>query len=150
LVVRGGGAGDPAVRHAIREQLLANACGLVVDTGINYYGWTREEALAFLRAYLPYEDDELERELIRPAVDEPASLTPAALGAREVRGLRRWAERELGGSFSLPVFHHEVLSRGALPLPVLGSHLEWWIWKERSGVAVDTSSGRPRSARHAR
>ena len=117
---------------------LAFACGLVVDVGVNYFGWTREEALGFLRSHLPDSDDELEREILIPALERPGSLTAATLGVRELRGMRRWAERELGEHFDLRAFHDEVLSLGSVPLTVLGRHLEWWIWKTRQ-----TTSSRP-------
>lgn len=131
---------DAEDRIGVRLQELANACGLVVDTGINYFGWTREQALAFLRLHLADDDEELEREFVIPVVEEPGSLTAAALGGRELRGFRRWAQRELGDRFVLPAFHLEVLALGALPLPVLGSHLEWWIWKERTTSLPDTGA----------
>lgn len=121
-------------RFGFRLKALEAACGLVVDTGINGLGWSRADALAFLRAWLPDGDAELEREFVSEAVEAPGTLAAAALGARELRGLRRWAERELGGRFSLAAFHRELLRTGSVPLPVLGSHLERWIW-ERNNAA---------------
>jgi uncharacterized protein (DUF885 family) len=121
-------------RFGLRLRTLEAACGLVVDTGINGLGWSRGDALAFLRAWLPYGDADLEREYVVEAVEAPGTLAAAALGARELRGLRRWVERELGGRFSLAALHQELLRSGSLPLPVLGSHLERWIW-ERNNAA---------------
>lgn len=123
---------SPAERLSVRLLALRAACGLVVDTGINYFGWSREHALDFLRRHLPEEDAALERDFIIAAAEEPASLTAAALGARELRALRRWAEAELGGRFDLRAFHEGVLGAGALPLPVLGAHLEWWIYEQQA------------------
>ncbi|HEX6317086.1 MAG TPA: DUF885 domain-containing protein [Gemmatimonadaceae bacterium] len=117
-------------RFSLRLRELAFACGLVVDTGINALGWSRSDALGFLRAYLPNDDDDLEREFVLRASAVPGELSAATLGARELRGLRLWAMRELGDRFSLPAFHAEVLRVGSVPLPVLGSHLERWIWEQ--------------------
>ena len=119
----------PWQRFGIRLRELAAACGLVVDTGINAMGWKREDALAFLRAWLPDDDRDLEREFILVAIESPGTLSAATLGARELRGLRRWAMRELGNRFSMAAFHEEVLRTGSVPLPVLGQHLERWIWE---------------------
>lgn len=124
----------PWERFGLRIRELAAACGLVVDTGINALGWSRTDALNFLRAYLPDDDVDLEREFIFPAAESPATLAAAALGARELRGLRRWAMRELGDRFSLQAFHAELLRIGSVPLPVLGSHLERWIWDQKNPV----------------
>jgi uncharacterized protein (DUF885 family) len=118
----------PWQRFSLRLRELAAACGLVVDTGINALGWTREDAMTFLRGYLPYDDDDLERDFIFAAVESPATLTGGALGARELRGLRHWAARESGDRFTLAAFHQEVLRVGSVPLPVLGAHLERWLW----------------------
>ena len=120
----------PWQRFGLRLRELAAACGLVVDTGINALGWTRADALDFLRAYLPYDDDDLDREFVLPAIERPGMLSAATLGARELRGLRRWAMRESGDRFRLASFHAEVLRVGSVPLPVLGSHLERWIWEQ--------------------
>ena len=124
----------PAQRVGIRLRELAAACGLVVDTGINAFGWTRENALEFLGSYLPLDDEDLELEFIVEAVEAPGSLGAGALGARELRGLRQWAAQELGPKFSLAAFHRELLRVGSVPLPVLGSHLERWIWEQNRPV----------------
>jgi uncharacterized protein (DUF885 family) len=129
-------------RFGARLVALADACGLVIDTGINYFGWSRERALEFLREHLPDDDEELEQSFIIPAAEAPGSLTAATLGARELLGLRRWAERELGSRFNLVAFHNELLSIGSLPLPVAGAHLEWWIWQQQRTVP-DTTRGTP-------
>ena len=118
----------PWQRFSLRMRELAAACGLVIDTGINALGWNRSDALTFLRAYLPDDDDDLERDFIFPAAERPGELAAATLGARELRGLRRWAMRELGERFALPAYHAEVLRVGSVPLPILGTHLERWIW----------------------
>ena len=133
------GALTPWQRFGVRMRELAAACGLVVDTGINAAGWSRADALEFLRAYLPDSDDDLERDFIVEAVEAPASLAGATLGARELRGLRRWAMRELGDRFSAPAFHREILRVGSVPLPVLGSHLERWIWEQKNAAAPSSA-----------
>lgn len=117
-------------RFGVRLRELAAACGLVVDTGINALGWSRDDALAFLRAYLLRDDADLVEEFIVEAIESPGALSAAALGARELRGLRHWAMRELGDRFSLREFHAELLRIGSVPLPVLGSHLERWMWEQ--------------------
>lgn len=132
----------PWERFGLRIRVLAAACGLVVDTGINALGWSRTDALNFLRAYLPDDDAYLEQEFVFPAVESPGVLAAAALGARELRGLRRWAMRELGDRFSLQAFHAELLRTGSVPLPVLGSHLERWIWDQKNPVPPPAATRR--------
>ena len=129
----------PWQRFGLRMRELAAACGLVVDTGINAAGWSRADALAFLRAYLPDSDEDFDRDFILEAIEAPASLAGATLGARELRGLRRWAMRELGDRFNAPAFHREVLRVGSVPLPVLGSHLERWIWEQKHSTVPSSA-----------
>lgn len=119
---------SPRDRFSLRMRELVSACALVVDTGINALGWSRGQALAFLRAYLPDDDEDLDRDFIFPSAERPGELSAATLGARELRGLRLWAMRESGSRFSLREFHAELLRVGSVPLPVLGAHLERWIW----------------------
>ena len=133
---------NAAQRFGIRLRELAAACGLVIDTGINAFGWTRDDALAFLRAYLPLEDADLEREFIVEAIEGPGALGAGTLGARELRGLRQWAQRELGARFTLAAFHQELLRVGSVPLPVLGSHLERWIWEQNRPAPVPPDARR--------
>ncbi|HEX7123304.1 MAG TPA: DUF885 domain-containing protein, partial [Gemmatimonadaceae bacterium] len=132
-------ADSPAQRLGSRLLLLHGACGLVIDTGINYFGWTRDQALEFLREYLPDSDEALEREFIVPAAEDPASLVAGTVGAREFRGLRRWAQEELEDAFDAADFHTTILLSGALPLPVVGTRLEWWLW-ERTAARADTAA----------
>ena len=132
--------GDDVAHLGATLTELSFACGLVVDTGINYFGWTWGDALAFLRAHLPESDDELTHDILVPAIELPASLTAATLGARELHALRRWVEQQLGERFDLRAFHDEVLSEGAIPLPALGAHLEWWIWKQQQKPTSPTAN----------
>lgn len=133
---------SPAARFGTRLEELALACGLVVDTGINAFLWSRDDALAFLRSYLPFDEAELER-YVTMAVERPGWLSAAPLGARELRGLRAWVQQELGDRFSLARFHAEVLRVGSVPLPVLGSHLERWIWEEQVASQRQNPAGSP-------
>ena len=136
------GAFAPWERYSLRLRELAAACGLVVDTGINAFGWTRRDALDFLRSNLPWDDADLERDFIVAANESPGAMAAATLGARELRGLRRWAMTELGERFDLAAFHREVLRIGSVPLPILGTHLERWIWEQNNPPAPPAGDAR--------
>ncbi len=131
----------------LREMTIA--CGLVIDTGVNYFGWTPEQALAFLRHQLPYDDAELEQQFIVPTMESPGRLSAGALGARELKGMRDWIGTERGEGFDRSRFVDALLSQGAVPLPVLGSHLEWWLWESTRPAPTDTG-GRQAATRQRR
>jgi len=123
-----------------------NAAFLVVDTGIHYFGWTRQQGLALLRRYSLASDAHLSALLADRVIATPGAAGAATLGAREFAAMRAWMQRELGSDFSPPAWHAELLSLGPAPLPVLGMHLEWWAWSERNRIAEaaarDTASVR--------
>ena len=102
------------------------ACRLVVDTGIHYMGWTRDQAEAcFL------ENSALAPHNIRTEVSRYISWPGQALayktGEMLMRDLRIRAEERLGTHFDIREFHDELLSEGAVPLGYLEDRTEAWI-----------------------
>ncbi len=94
------------------------AARLVVDTGLNVLGWSRQRALDYL-----VENAGLDPDLAGSEVDRyvawPGQATAYMLGALEIRALREEAERALGDRFDVRAFHDAVLEDGAVPLPML-------------------------------
>lgn len=102
------------------------ACRLVVDTGIHYMGWTRDQAEAcFL------ENSALAPHNIRTEVSRYISWPGQALayktGELLMRDLRARAEARLGEAFDIRDFHDELLSEGAVPLGYLEDRTMAWI-----------------------
>jgi uncharacterized protein (DUF885 family) len=56
----------------------------------------------------------------------PGQAVSYLIGKREILRLRAQAEAILGEQFSIRDFHSAVLENGAVPLPVLGSHISRW------------------------
>jgi uncharacterized protein (DUF885 family) len=140
---------DPADAYGrLLDEGLAAAL-LVVDTGIHYLGWTRTQAMAVLRAHSLESDATLDTMFVERVVNAPGRAGAAALGAREFAAMREWAEGELSASFDLRSWHDELLSLGALPLPVVGTHFEWWIWDVRRR-AEEAAAARAKAARDAK
>lgn len=102
------------------------ACRLVIDTGVHHYGWSREQALAYLRDNTALSEHEVTTEVDR-YISWPAQALSYKLGEIEIWKLRRQAESELGARFDLKAFHDFVLQQGSVPLPVLRSQVEGWI-----------------------
>jgi uncharacterized protein (DUF885 family) len=88
---------------------------LVVDTGMNVLGWTRERAGKYLRDTVFMPPDEIDSELLRYAVDDPGQALGYHLG--------HWYLRELRADRDPRDFHEAVLGEGPLPLGVLGDSL---------------------------
>jgi uncharacterized protein (DUF885 family) len=100
---------------------------LVVDTGMNALGWTRAQAIDFLRAHTFQSDAEIETETLRYSCDIPGQALAYKLGAIEILALREQAKRELGPAFDLREFHQAVLGGGTVPMPVLRQRVQRWM-----------------------
>ena len=102
------------------------ACRLVVDTGIHYFGWTRQQAINFMA-----ENTALSLHDIRSEVDRYIAWPGQALGYKigelKIRELRAHAEKELGDNFDIREFHDALLLQGSVPLDVLSQQIDAWI-----------------------
>lgn len=99
---------------------------LVVDTGLNLYGWSRDQAAAYMKANTTESDAQVASEVLRYGTDLPAQALAYRAGFVELTRLRQKAEQTLGDHFDVRAYHEEVLGPGALPFPVLDGHLERW------------------------
>jgi len=97
---------------------LWRAGRLVVDTGIHYLQWSREDAIEYLTANTSFTEEEIVREVERYIV-WPGQATSYKIGQMRIRDLRDYAREELGDDFDWGEFHDVVLTNGSLPLPVL-------------------------------
>lgn len=102
------------------------ACRLVIDTGVHYYGWDREKALAYLRDNAALSEHEVRTEVDR-YISWPAQALSYKLGEMLIREKRRRAEEVLGKSFDQRYFHDVILGLRSVPLNVLGEELDAWI-----------------------
>lgn len=102
------------------------AVRLVVDTGIHYYGWSREQAIDYFAELAPKTRKEIEVEVDRYIV-WPGQALSYKMGELKIRELRARASRVLGEKFQLRAFHDIVLGQGALPLGVLDKQIEQWL-----------------------
>ncbi len=102
------------------------ACRLVVDTGIHWYGWSREQAEACLLDNSALAPHNVRTEVSR-YISWPGQALAYKTGEILIRELREQAEETLGDSFDLRDFHDHILAPGAIPLSALRSRMEDWI-----------------------
>ena len=107
------------------------ACRLVIDTGVHHKGWTREQALAYLRDNTALSEHEVTTEIDR-YISWPGQALSYKLGEIAIMRLRREAEAALGAKFDVRKFHDVVLAQGSLPLPVLESQIRAYIAEAKS------------------
>jgi len=102
------------------------ALGMVIDTGLQAQGWTRAQALEYLRAHLPLDGGAAQRVVDR-AIALPGEALACGVGLREIRALRAEAQQRLGARFVASEFHAALLAEGALPLDLLAMRLRRWM-----------------------
>jgi uncharacterized protein (DUF885 family) len=105
---------DPVDRYGRLSAERFQAARLVLDTGLNVLGWSRERAAAYLRVNGFMAEAEIDTELLRYAIDDPGQALAYHLG--------HWYLRQLRGSRDARDFHQAVLDQGPLPLAILGQY----------------------------
>jgi uncharacterized protein (DUF885 family) len=107
------------------------ASRLVVDTGIHAKGWTKEQAVAFMKDNTTLTDANIDAEVNR-YISNPGQALAYKLGELKIRELRSKAEKILGSKFDLRHFHDAVLGQGAVPLDALEAQVNAWIESEKA------------------
>lgn len=102
---------------------------LVVDTGLHAKGWSREQAVEFLRQNTPMPQVEIDNEVDR-YLAYPGQALSYMVGRLEILRIREKARQALGDRFDIKAFHDLVLGGGALPLPVLDAVVDEWIGEQ--------------------
>lgn len=107
------------------------ACRLVVDTGIHAKGWSKAQAIAFMRDNSALTDANIEAEVNR-YISWPGQALAYKIGELKIRQLRDLANKELGAKFDLAAFHDTVLGQGSVPLDVLETMVKDWIAADKA------------------
>lgn len=115
------------------------ACRLVVDTGLHWMGYTREQAeQCFL------ENSALAPHNIKTEVERymswPGQALAYKIGELKIVELRERAEAGLGADFDIRRFHDAVLENGGIPLDILEAQIDRFIFDERNRLARDRPS----------
>ncbi|WP_083537668.1 DUF885 family protein [Pseudoxanthomonas mexicana] len=110
------------------------ATRLVIDTGVHHKGWTRDQALAYLRDHTALSEHEVTTEVDR-YISWPAQALSYKLGEIAIVRLRGEAEQALGPKFDVKAFHDAVLKQGSVTLPVLESQIRAFITESKAGPA---------------
>ena len=106
------------------EMFRANR--LVVDTGMHFKRWTREEAMAYMKKTTGMSDTEVRVEIERYIV-WPGQATSYKMGMLKILELRQKAKNALGEKFDIKKFHTILLDQGIVPLFILEDIVDQWI-----------------------
>ena len=112
------------------------AARLVVDTGIHSQGWSRDQAIQYMRKYTALPDHEIETEVDR-YIAWPGQALSYYLGEMAIKKARAKAEAALGDKFNIRAFHDAVLQLGSVPLPLLEARIDRFIAEGGKGPYPD-------------
>jgi uncharacterized protein (DUF885 family) len=97
---------------------------LVVDTGMNYFDWSREGAMEYMRRNLTLSETQIETESLRYSTDIPAQALAYKTGERTMLQLRERARATLGSAFDIRKFHGWLIDHGSMTLDTLREHVD--------------------------
>lgn len=122
---------DPYSRYGQLIYDMWRAVRLVVDTGIHYFGWSRQEAIDYFKDNAAKTEADIINEIDR-YIGWPGQALAYKIGQLKMLELRALAEEELGTRFDIRAFHDELLGAGAIPLDALEVRMTRWIELEKT------------------
>jgi len=117
---------DPYDKFGQLTYDMWRAIRLVVDTGMHYKGWSRDEAVNLFIENSAKSILDINNEVDR-YIAWPGQALAYKIGQLKILELRNKAENLLGEKYDIKDFHHEVLKRGSLPLDLLEYYIDEWI-----------------------
>ena len=117
---------DPYDKFGQLTYDMWRAIRLVVDTGMHYKDWSREDAVNLFIENSAKSILDINNEVDR-YIAWPGQALAYKIGQLKILELRNKAEKMLGDKYDIKEFHDEVLKRGSLPLDLLEYYIDEWI-----------------------
>jgi uncharacterized protein (DUF885 family) len=99
---------------------------LVVDTGVHYKHWSRQQMVDFFRQHTAMDEPNIQTEVDR-YIAWPGQALAYKVGQMKILELRDRTRQKLLGDFDIRAFHDAVLDHGALPLDILEEQVQRYI-----------------------
>ena len=117
---------DPLTNLGRLQAEQFRAVRLVVDTGIHFKRWTRDQAIKFMREHTGMPLGEVITEIERYIVT-PGQACAYKIGMMKILELREKARSVMGENFDIREFHNVILKNGSMPLEILEQVVEQYI-----------------------
>ena len=117
---------DPYDKFGQLTYDMWRAIRLVVDTGMHYKGWSRDDAINLFLENTAKSQLDIENEVDR-YIAWPGQALAYKIGQLKILELRLKSEKMLGDKYDIKDFHHEILKRGSVPLDILEDYINEWI-----------------------
>lgn len=118
--------GDPFGDLGRLQAEAYRAARLVVDTGLHYKKWTREQAIEYFAEATGTAMSDVVSAIDR-YIAWPGQALGYKLGMIKLVELREWAKQQLGQQFDIKAFHDVVLLKGARPLALVEEDVQAWV-----------------------
>ncbi len=109
---------------------MFRAVRLVVDTGLHYKKWSREQAIKYMAETTGTVESDVIAEIER-YMAWPGQALGYKMGMINILRLREEAKKQLGDTFDIKAFHDLVLLKGAMPMTVLNDNVAQWIKQQK-------------------
>ncbi len=117
---------DPYQYFGKLSDEMLRAMRLVVDTGLHAKGWSREQAIQYMKDNSPMAESDIVAEVER-YMAIPGQALSYKIGQLKIIELREKSEKALGNKFDLKAFHDQILTTGSLPMAVMEQKIDRWI-----------------------
>jgi uncharacterized protein (DUF885 family) len=124
---------DPLSDYGRLSDELLRADRLVLDTGVHYKHWTRQQMVDYFHAHSSQDEPDVQAETDR-YITWPGQALAYKMGELKILELRARAKTALGGKFDIRAFHDAILDGGALPLDVLETRIDGWIAVQKAKI----------------
>ncbi|HEU0276886.1 MAG TPA: DUF885 family protein [Rhodanobacteraceae bacterium] len=131
---------DPLSDYGRLSDELLRAARLVLDTGVHYKHWTRQQMVDYFHAHTGEDEPDVQAETDR-YITWPGQALGYKLGELKILELRARAREALGAKFDIRAFHDQILGGGALPLDVLDQRVQAWIAAVKANRAAPSTGG---------
>ena len=120
---------DPYSKFGALTYDMWRAVRLVVDTGMHYKGWTRQQAIDFFKDNAAKKEADIINEIDR-YISWPGQALAYKIGQLKMLELRKKSEQALGDDFDIKAFHDELLGGGAVPMEILETRMNRWLTEQ--------------------
>ncbi|WP_434951099.1 DUF885 domain-containing protein [Shewanella sp. HL-SH4] len=117
---------DPYQYFGKLSDEMLRAMRLVVDTGLHAKGWSREQAIQYMKDNSPMAESDIVAEVER-YMAIPGQALSYKVGQLTILKLRADAEKQLGDKFDIKGFHDQILTTGSLPMAVMERKVSDWV-----------------------
>ena len=117
---------DPYDKFGQLTYDMWKAVRLVVDTGMHYKDWSREDAVNLFLENTAKTEQDINNEVDR-YIAWPGQALAYKIGQLKIMELRDKSKEALGDDFDIKDFHDHILSFGSIPLNILEEKVDEFI-----------------------